>query len=148
MVKPPVVYTAGLLRGLGRGVDTQAWVWLADGAGQRLFQPPNVAGWEDDRWLDTATYRGRWDVANHALSAFTASEKKGHTVPNDPEAIVEGALRLLGNPTVRPATRRAVTAFARGSLRGANGWKARSYPPLVANAVRQLIAVSPDLMTC
>ena len=26
MVKPPVVYTAGLLRALGRGIDTTAWV--------------------------------------------------------------------------------------------------------------------------
>ena len=31
---------------------------------------------------------------------------------------------------------------------GATGWKAESYPPLVANAVRQLLAVSPDLQTC
>jgi uncharacterized protein (DUF1800 family) len=147
MVKPPVVYTAGLLRGLGRGIDTTAWTWLAGMAGQRLFYPPNVAGWEDDRWLDTATFRGRWYVANYALSAYTASEKKGHTVPNDADAIVAGAVRLLGSPTLRPATRRAVTSFARASLKQANGWKARSYPPLVANAVRQLIAVSPDLMT-
>ena len=29
MVKPPAVYTAGLLRALGRGVDTQAWAWLS-----------------------------------------------------------------------------------------------------------------------
>jgi uncharacterized protein (DUF1800 family) len=147
MVKPPVVYTAGLLRGLRRGVDTTAWTWLADLAGQRLFHPPNVAGWEDDRWLDTASFRGRWYVADTALSAFTAREKKGHTVPNDPEAIVAGAIKLLGGPTIRPATRAAVTAFARGSLKNAKGWKERSYPPLVANAVRQLLAVSPDLMT-
>ena len=148
MVKPPVVYNVGLLRGLGRGIDTTAWTWLAGMTGQRLFYPPNVAGWEDDRWLDTATFRGRWYVANYALSAYTASEKKGHTVPNDPEAIVAGALKLLGSPTVRPATRRAVTAFARASLKHANGWKANAYPPLVANAVRQLLAVSPDLLTC
>ena len=44
MVKPPVVYIAGLLRGLNRGIDTSAWVWLSEGAGQRLFNPPNVAG--------------------------------------------------------------------------------------------------------
>ena len=147
MVKPPVVYTAGLLRGLGRGIDTTAWTWLADMAGQRLFYPPNVAGWEDDRWLDTATFRGRWYLANYALSAYTASEKKGHTVPDDADEIVAGALRLLGSPSIRPATRRAVTSFARASLKQANGWKAKSYPPLVANAVRQLIAVSPDLIT-
>jgi uncharacterized protein (DUF1800 family) len=148
MVKPPVVYTAGLLRGLGRGVDTTSWVWLADGAGQRLFHPPNVAGWEDDRWLDTATFRGRWYLANYALSPYSASEKKGHRVPGEPEAIVDNALQLLGRPTIRPATRRALVRFARSSLKGANGWKEKSYPPLVANAVRQLLAVSPDLNTC
>ena len=31
----------------------------AENAGQRLFYPPNVAGWDDERWLDTATFRGR-----------------------------------------------------------------------------------------
>jgi hypothetical protein len=69
-------------------------------------------------------------------------------VPNDPEAIVKGALAVLGNPTIRPETHRELLAFARGSLKGATGWKSESYPPLVANAVRQLLAVSPDLQTC
>src|ERR687897_1905120 len=100
MVKPPAVYTAGLLRGLGRGIDTESWSWLSEMTGQRLFMPPNVAGWEDDRWLDTASFRGRWAVASQALSAYTATEKKGHAVPNDAEAIVAGAIKLLGSPTV------------------------------------------------
>ena len=30
MVKPPVVYTAGLLRALGRGIDTDSWAWLSE----------------------------------------------------------------------------------------------------------------------
>ena len=30
MVKPPVVYLAGLLRALGRGIDTESWVWLCE----------------------------------------------------------------------------------------------------------------------
>ena len=63
MVKPPVVYTAGLLRARGRGIDTAAWTKLDDASGQRLFLPPNVAGWDESRWLDTATFRGRWFAA-------------------------------------------------------------------------------------
>jgi hypothetical protein len=55
---------------------------------------------------------------------------------------------VLGNPTIRPETRRELLTFARSSLGSATGWKAESYPPLVANAVRQLLAVSPDLQTC
>jgi uncharacterized protein (DUF1800 family) len=150
MVKPPVVYISGLLRGLGRGIDTSAWVWLAEGAGQRLFYPPNVAGWDDSRWLDTNTFRGRWAIANEALGTFTLEQKKGKKppkVPGDPEGIVLGALALFGNPTIRKETHAELLAFARGSLKGATGWKADAYPPLVMNAVRQLLAVSPDLQT-
>ena len=150
MVKPPIVYTAGLLRALGRRVDTEAWVWLADGTGQRLFYPPNVAGWDDDRWLDTATFRGRWAVANEALEKFTL-EKKGKkplNVPRKPEAIVANAIFLLGTPRIRPETKSALVQFARAAMSDANeDWKRDDYPPLVLNAVRQLLAVSPDLQT-
>jgi uncharacterized protein (DUF1800 family) len=149
MVKPPAVYLAGLLRGLGRGIDTASWVWLGGMAGQRLFYPPDVAGWDDTRWLDTATFRGRWAVANHALSPYSLSDRKGPSVPNDPEAIVRGALKVLGNPVIRPQTRELLLRFARQSLAGARtGWKAKAYPPLIANAVRQLLATSPDYQTC
>ena len=75
LVKPPVVYTAGLLRAMGRGVDSAAWARLSAFAGQRLFYPPNVAGWEDDRWLDTATFRGRWEVANYASRPYALTDK-------------------------------------------------------------------------
>jgi uncharacterized protein (DUF1800 family) len=151
MVKPPVVYIAGLLRGLNRGIDTTAWVWLAEGAGQRLFYPPNVAGWDDSRWLDTNSFRGRWGIADAAFEKVSLGDRRGKKapkVPNDPEAIVKGALAVLGNPTIRPATHEALLTFAHSSLAAASGWKADSYPPLVANAVRQLLAVSPDLQTC
>jgi uncharacterized protein (DUF1800 family) len=151
MVKPPVVYVAGLLRGLGRGVDTSSWVWLGEGAGQRLFYPPNVSGWDDTRWLDTNSFRGRWSIANEALDKVTLEQKKGQKAPkapSDADGIVDGALALFGNPTIRPETRAALLSFARGSLKGATGWKADAYPPLVMNAVRQLLAVSPDLHTC
>jgi uncharacterized protein (DUF1800 family) len=147
MVKPPVVYIAGLLRGLGRGIDTSAWVWLAEGAGQRLFYPPNVSGWDDARWLDTNTFRARWEIANTALERVSLGRKGGPKVPADAEAIVRGALAVLGQPTVRPQTRKALLAFAHTSLDSATGWKRDAYPPLVANAVRQLLAVSPDLQT-
>jgi uncharacterized protein DUF1800 len=68
MVKPPVVFLAGLLRALRRPMDTNAWVWLCEGAGQKLFWPPDVSGWNDSRWLDTSTIRGRWDIVYYAIS--------------------------------------------------------------------------------
>jgi len=149
MVKPPVVYTAGLLRGCGRGIDTTSWSWISDMAGQRLFMPPNVAGWDDDRWLDTATFRGRWTTANQAARAFSVTDKQAGSISGDPEKLVAAAIAFWGSPTVRPETRAALLEFARRSMHDANqSWKRKSYPVLVTNALRQLVAVSPDLQTC
>jgi uncharacterized protein (DUF1800 family) len=151
MVKPPVVYAAGMLRALGRGVDTSAWVWLSRGAGQRLFEPPSVAGWDDTRWLDTATFRGRWAMANEALSRATINPEKGAIrakIRADPVQIVDAAVRLLGSPEIRPQTRAALERFARRALAtGTADWQRAQWPPMVLNAVRQLLAVSPDYLT-
>src|SRR6185437_13588651 len=36
LVTPPVVYNAGLLRSIGRPIDTTSWTWLSANAGQQL----------------------------------------------------------------------------------------------------------------
>jgi uncharacterized protein (DUF1800 family) len=148
MVKPPIVLNAGLLRALGRRIDTRAWVWLGEGAGQRLFYPPSVAGWDDERWLDTATFRARWAMANEALSSVTVERPKrgpAPKVPHQPSALVEAAYRTLAKPSVRPQSRAAITKFVKRALSDADAdWEKDAYPLLVMNAARQLIAVSPD----
>jgi uncharacterized protein (DUF1800 family) len=149
MVKPPVVYTAGLLRALGRSVDTLAWAWLSGQSGQRLFRPPNVSGWDDERWLDTATFRGRWEVANYASRPYALTDKQAEALPSEPKALVEAAIAFWGSPTLRPETRAALIGFATKAMSDADSkWKRTSYRFLTANALRQLIAVSPDLQTC
>ena len=148
MVKPPVVYTAGMLRALGRGIDTNAWSWLSSGAGQRLFMPPDVSGWDDERWLDTASFRGRWDVANYATRPYSLSDKQAESLPVEPKALVDGALAFWGHPSVRPETRAALVTFATRAMADARSSRQKkSYRVLTANALRQLIAVSPDLQT-
>ena len=148
MVKPPAVYTAGLLRALGRGIDTTSWAWLSSGTGQRLFMPPNVAGWDDERWLDTATFRGRWWVANYAIRPYSLTDKQSASLPAEPRALVDSAIAFWGSPSLRPETRAALVAFATRAMGDADAkWKRTSYRFLTANALRQLIAVSPDLQT-
>jgi uncharacterized protein (DUF1800 family) len=148
MVKSPAVYVAGLLRGLGRGVDTEAWTWLMSLAGQQLFYPPNVAGWDDTRWLDTATFRARWAIAGYALRPRVLKENAKH-VPHHADKLLERASALLGEPTISGPTEAALRRFAKRSLADANAeWKKRNYPPLIENALRQLLASAPDLQTC
>ena len=147
MVKSPAVYLAGMLRGLGRGIDTEAWTWLMSLAGQQLFYPPNVAGWDDTRWLDTATFRARWEIAGYALRPKQVKSGDKH-VPHKAGELVARAHAVLGRPTVTPQTEHILEHFARRSLADANQkWKQDAYPPLIENALRQLLASAPDLQT-
>ena len=148
LTKSPTVYTAGLLRRLGRGIDTTAWVWLDNMAGQQLFYPPNVAGWDDSRWLDTATWRGRWWIAQYVLRPYALDPAKD-TQPYDAAALVDNALAFWNRPALARSTQQALRSFADNALADARSaaWKRKQYAVMAQNALRQLIAVSPDLQT-
>jgi uncharacterized protein (DUF1800 family) len=146
MVKPPVVYLAGMLRATRRGVDTEAWTWLANQAGQQLFYPPNVSGWDDERWLDTASFLARWDLAGRILRPVVL--KTSDKAPLDAEKLLARALEFWGRPALTPPTHRALKSFAARAVADADrNWKKSQYPPLIENALRQLIAISPDVQT-
>jgi len=148
MVKSPAVYTAGLLRALRRGIDTEAWTWLMSLAGQQLFYPPNVAGWDDSRWLDTATYRARWLIASQAIEKRALKSDKAK-LPDDAAKLLARAEGFLGRPVLTGQTHSELKRFARRALDDANAkWKKEQYPALIENALRQLMASSPDLQTC
>jgi uncharacterized protein (DUF1800 family) len=146
MAKPPVVQAAGMLRAVGRGVDTTAWSWLCAQAGQMLFEPPNVAGWDDARWLDTGTFRARWWMAAEICNRARLGDDA--RAPADARKLVARAAAFWdGTPLSRP-TREALERYARAALATADeDWKRESYPPLIENALRMLIAVSPDYLT-
>ncbi|HEY6149532.1 MAG TPA: DUF1800 domain-containing protein [Gaiellaceae bacterium] len=147
MVKSPAVYTAGLLRALGRGIDTEAWTWLMQLAGQALFYPPNVAGWDDTRWLDTATYRARWAIASHAIRPKVLDSDKAK-LPANAAKLMQRAESFWGHPSLTGHTHSQLNHFVKSALRDADDhWKKRSYPALIENALRQLLASSPDLQT-
>ena len=147
MVKSPVVYLAGLLRSTRRGIDTESWTWLLSLAGQQLFYPPNVAGWDDTRWLDTATFRARWMIANYAMRPHTLDSGKVKR-PRNATKLVHHAETFLGHPAITARTHGDLKRFANRALHDANSdWKKKQYPALIENALRQLLATSPDLQT-
>ena len=135
MVKPPVVFAAGMLRALGRGVATTQWFRLAPASGQRLFYPPNVAGWDETRWLDTATFRGRWFLS--ALLAGGGASAQ----PAAAQKLVDRALAYWNDPVLTKPTRNVLLRFAKTGV-------ARGHAPAeIEIALRQLIVTSPDLQT-
>jgi hypothetical protein len=150
MVKPPVVFLAGLLRALRRAIDTEAWTWLCEGAGQYLFHPPDVSGWDDSRWLDTSTVRGRWELVGYALRG---RELEGDAVDDydaaeTPEQAVARARSFWGDPQLTAETASVLRAFAAAAVAGPlASWQQRTYRGLRQNALRHLLYFSPDLQT-
>ena len=116
MVKSPVLYTAGLLRAHRPPRSTStAWTWLDSMAGQQLFYPPNVGGWDDTRWLDTATWRGRWWIAQYALEPYALDPGK----PNQPYDADKLLHPRSGSGATRPSptgSMQALQTFARNAL--------------------------------
>jgi uncharacterized protein (DUF1800 family) len=136
MVKPPVVLNAGLLRMRGRYIDTSVWWSLSSQAGQQLLYPPDVGGWDDTRWLDTATFRARTFISAVVQGADTPTD-----TPTNAAQIVQRSVQFWGNPSLTSTTQSLLQAFAAAQL------KRNAKPGDVETAVRRLIASSPDLQT-
>ncbi len=147
MVKPPIVQIAGMLRARGKGVRRESWIWISEDAGQRLFSPPNVSGWDDERWLDTARIAGRWGAAANSTEQ-EAVDDEGYSIEEGPKQAVRKALRFWGDPTISAATSKELLRFARGVETAATEeWQQGTYRALRQNALRMMVATSPDYQT-
>jgi len=148
MVKPPVVFCAGVMRARERTVDHDWFWWFASDSGQRLYLPPNVSGWNDQGWLDTSTLRGRWRLVSTVVDRGRA-EPDGYDPAESPQLALERALQWWGNPSITEETRAELERFAAAAIPPAPAsWE---HPHLRANrqnALRHLIATCPDANTC
>jgi Protein of unknown function (DUF1800) len=152
LVTPPVVYNAGLLRAIGRYIDTTAWTWLDSSAGQQLFYPPNVSGWDFTRWLDTSTAKARWEIATYVTAKTYPNpwpaEGEGEYDPTEePATALARALAYWADPPLSAESQQCIAAFAESCLSGrlTAEWEQSPYRALRQNALRMLIATSPDM---
>ena len=151
MVIPPAVYCAGLLRALGRTIETDAWSWIGEQAGQRLFEPPNVAGWDYTHWLDTSRWAGRFTAVTYALQGHvldtSASSYPAHETAAE---AVRTRAEVLGQSRVsRASTRQQPHAFSHRAQAGITAdWEQVTYRILRQNALRGLIPTTPEWQTC
>ena len=77
------------------------------------------------------------------------TDKWSGKLPTDPEKLVNRALAFWGNPTMTWNGRNALKGFVKAAMSDADqNWKEETYPVLIVNALRLLVAVSPDYQTC
>ena len=150
MIKPPVVFNAGLLRAVRRAIDTTEWVNLSDISGQRLFYPPDVSGWNDTRWLDTSTIRGRWQMVSRVLSDryVAGASQSTYDRTEAPETALQKATDFWAGPSLTAESRASLLGFAQNCFIEPSSQTQKSqYRAYRQNALMQLIGVSPDLQT-
>ena len=152
LVTPPVVYNAGLLRSIGRPIDTTSWVWLSANAGQQLFYPPNVSGWDFSSWLDTSTTKARWEMASYVTSKTCENPwpKPGepeYSKTEEPAAALANAMNYWANPLLSSESTECITRFAETCPVGTSKteWELSPNRAMRQNALRMLIATSPDM---
>ena len=152
MVKPPVVHLASMLRARRRGIDTEEWVWLCEGAGQRLFSPPNVSGWDHERWLDTSTMRARWHLVTYiqherTFDPWPRRKRDRYRERESAERALNRALAYWDWPPLTKAHRAEILRFSRHAFPGRlEPWEKSPYRAQRQNALRQLIPMSPDFL--
>ena len=129
MIKPPVVYVAGMLRQTGTYIHADDWVWMLDQMGQRPFYPPNVSGWEqNEAWLSTSSLRMRFQAAASLLR--DAIEDGAIPEERTPEQALEHSLVYAGQPWRSPATSSALKSYSRRSVAGRDEqWEVKHYWP-------------------
>ena len=151
LVTPPVVYNAGLLRAIGRPIDTNAWAWISADAGQQLFYPPNVSGWDFGAgWTPRPRgalgngQRGHLEDLREPLAADGRSEIQRN------RGTVRGARErdeLLGRAAalqrIGPVHRPLLGNLPAGTSK--TKWELSPYRAMRQNALRMLIATSPDM---
>jgi uncharacterized protein (DUF1800 family) len=151
LLTPPVVYNAGLLRSISRPIDTTSWAWLSANAGQQLFYPPNVSGWDFTRWLDTSTAKARWEMASYVTSEtypnpWPAEGQPQYSATEDAATAMSSALAYWANPLLSAESEQCIAAFAQACLKEPLAkWEQSPYRAMRQNALRMLIATSPDM---
>ncbi len=111
------------------------------------FRPPNVSGWDEERWLDTSTFRGRWYAVAEILDHDLAGEDDYPPRPRSRQSIrrsSSGATRRVSQTTLDALLEFGTAVEAETEA----DWQKGTFRALRQNALRALIATSPELQAC
>jgi uncharacterized protein (DUF1800 family) len=110
MIKPPVVFTVGVLRALGAPLRDSWQTSALYNMQQQPYHPPNVAGWEGGlAWMNTGTSTARFDLIVRCQQLLPAVADVPHETPQ--EALAR-AYAACGSPWISAAAVSALLAYA------------------------------------
>jgi uncharacterized protein (DUF1800 family) len=121
IISSPAEHVVGLARSLEVMPDGPTLARAVTAAGQRLLEPPTVAGWPEQRgWLDPSRLLVRTDVARAAskAGAFDAGAFRRRHELDDAPAVIAAARRLTVSAGDGDAHADVATAAARAAEAG------------------------------
>jgi uncharacterized protein (DUF1800 family) len=149
--KAPAEYLASTSRALELNTNALNFQSSLQRMGQRLFDPPNVAGWPGGaQWFNTTTWLERVNQLNRILTGRNAND--ANTKPVDvfgmvqrhkldtPEKVVDHFLKLLVDAQVRPVQRDTLVAYLKdGNLWPKPGVAMKASDPIVDRKIRGMV---------
>jgi uncharacterized protein (DUF1800 family) len=136
LVRSPVEFIIGAVRGLELESDFLQIEQQAQAMDQRLYEPPSVAGWPGgEAWLSSGTFFARVNF----LDLFLRNQRKSLTIPalaglTAAEDMVEAAASRLVDGDMSDTSKSAIAAYAQNV----------SNPSDRAAAVAYLVLASPE----
>ena len=99
-----------------------------------------------------STFRARWLIARRALEKHASDPdhtKPKERPPSDPAQLVDKAIAYWGGVRLTDHTRNALLAYAEKTMAAAiaDEGRQRAFPVMTYNALRHLVAVSPEMQT-
>ena len=113
----------------------------------RRDREQRASGLDDVAWLDTSTLQARWNIVSDVLSPRVIPVSNSYSTTETAAAALAAAEESLGFPALTTETRTALLAFATSAIpaSGVQTWERGSLRAQRQNALRHLIANSPDL---
>jgi uncharacterized protein (DUF1800 family) len=136
LIRCPIDFVVGAVRGLEIETDFLTYQQASQTLDQRLYEPPNVAGWPGgELWLSSGSFFGRVNF----LDAFLFPRGRPLAIPSlaklpTAEATVDEAVRRLLNDDISSESRQSLYTYARTV----------NDPQERAAAVAYLVLASPE----
>jgi uncharacterized protein (DUF1800 family) len=145
LVRSPVEWVVACLRGLGVSAGDANPQWWMTEMGQDLFEPPNVAGWDQNAyWLGTMNVWARANWARYvtwkAREMGVLDAKLGATAAMTPDDAVSTAFAMFEIHDPSPATRARLVGWLTAQRADNNAWDDWGFINLLT-----LVMLCPDM---
>ena len=135
LVRSPVEWVVALLVQTGLTAASTKAFDLGESMGQRLFDPPNVAGWKSNEyWMTTSAVSGRANLAKKVAAAVRANGSFDHLITMSVGDSVDAVATWLGI-TLAPVTRQSLIDAHQAERIATNGSNAKAITNLLVMAM-------------